>query len=50
MLSTQDAFRKFRSRLELNRKEQKDASRRQKEVRQVMDAAFEIEHDFLTGS
>ena len=50
MLSTQDAFRKFRSRLELNRKEQEDASRRQKEVREVMDAAFEIEHDFLTGS
>ena len=50
MLSTQDAFRKFRSRLELNRKEQEDASRRQKEVREVMDAAFEIEHEFLTGS
>ena len=50
MLSTQDAFRKFRSRLELNTKEQEDASRRQKEIREVMDAAFEIEHDFLTGS
>jgi hypothetical protein len=50
MLSTQDAFRKFRSRLELNTKEQADASRRQKEIREVMDAAFEIDHDFLTGS
>ena len=50
MLSTQDAFRKFRSRLELNTKEQDDASRRQKEVREVMDDAFEIDHDFLTGS
>lgn len=50
MLSTQDAFRKFRSKLELNTKEQEDASRRQKEIREVMDAAFEIDHDFLTGS
>src|SRR5882672_2331119 len=50
MLSTQDAFRKFRSKLELNTKEQEDASRRQKEIREVMDDAFEIEHDFLTGS
>ena len=50
MLSTQDAFRKFRSKLELNTKEQEDASRRQKEVRGVMDDAFEIDHDFLTGS
>ena len=50
MLSTQDAFRKFRSNLELNTKEQEDASRRQKEIREVMDATFEIDHDFLTGS
>src|SRR5262249_13405171 len=50
MISTQDAFRKFRSRLELNQKEQDDASRRQKEVRDVMDEAFEVDDDFLTGS
>ena len=50
MLSTQDAFRKFRSNLELKTKEQEDASRRQKEIREVMDDAFEIDHDFLTGS
>src|SRR5207247_9358900 len=50
MISTQDAFRKFRSRLELNQKEQDDASRRQKEVRTVMDGAFDIDDDFLTGS
>ncbi|WP_291983227.1 CBASS oligonucleotide cyclase [Luteitalea sp.] len=50
MISTQDAFRKFRSRLELNQKEQDDASRRQKEIREVMDDAFDIDHDFLTGS
>lgn len=50
MISTQDAFRKFRSRLELNQKEQDDASRRQKEIRAVMDDAFDIDDDFLTGS
>ena len=50
MISTQDAFRKFRSRLELNQKEQHDASRRQKEVREVMNGAFDIDDDFLTGS
>lgn len=50
MISTQDAFRKFRSRLELNQKEQDDASRRQKEIRGVMDDAFDIDDDFLTGS
>lgn len=50
MISTQDAFRKFRSRLELNQKEQDDASRRQKEIREAMDGAFDIDNDFLTGS
>lgn len=50
MLATQDAFREFRSRLELQPKEQEDASRRQKEIREVMDAAFKIDRDFLTGS
>ena len=50
MISTHEAFKKFRSRLELNDKEQRDASRRQKEVRAVMDRAFAVEHDFLTGS
>ena len=50
MISTHDAFKKFRSRLELNTQEQADASRRQKEIRAIMDQAFSIEHDFLTGS
>ncbi len=31
-------------------KEQKDASRRQKEIRSVIDSAFAIDRDFLTGS
>lgn len=50
MISVQDAFKKFRSRLELTQGEQNDASRRQKEIRGVMDKAFDVEHDFLTGS
>lgn len=50
MLSTYDGFKKFRSRLELKPKEEDDASRRQKEIREVMDAGFEIDRDFLTGS
>jgi predicted nucleotidyltransferase len=50
MLGTEDAFGKFRSRLELNDKEQKDASERQREIREHMDEEFDIDHDFLTGS
>src|SRR5947209_4490272 len=50
MISTHDAFKKFRSRLELNPQEQKDAATRQQEIRAIMDQAFSIEHDFLTGS
>ena len=50
MLTTEEAFRKFRSRLELNDQEQQNASRRQKEVRGHMDEAFQVDHDFLTGS
>lgn len=50
MLTTEEAFAKFRSRLELNQKEQDNASRRQKEIRAHMNESFDIEHDFLTGS
>ncbi len=50
MISVKDAFKKFRSRLELHEGEQQDASRRQKEIRSHMDSKFHIEHDFLTGS
>lgn len=50
MISVQDAFKKFRSRLELTPKEQADASRRQNEIREVMNESFAIEDDFLTGS
>jgi len=50
MISVQDAFKKFRSRLELTDGEQEDASRRQQEIRAHMDESFHISSDFLTGS
>lgn len=50
MLTPNDAFRKFRSNLELTQKEQDDASSRQKEIRALMDESFKIADDFLTGS
>ena len=50
MLTTDEAFAKFPSRLELNQKEQDNASNRQQEIRAHMNESFDIEHDFLTGS
>ena len=50
MISVQEAFKKFRSRLELTESEQQDASRRQKEIRAQMDESFHVAQDFLTGS
>lgn len=50
MISVQEAFKKFRSRLELNALEQNDASRRQQDIRRVMKNAFTVDRDFLTGS
>jgi predicted nucleotidyltransferase len=50
MLTVDEAFRKFKSRLELNDREQKNASARQKEVREYLDTKFEIANSFLTGS
>jgi predicted nucleotidyltransferase len=50
MISLDDAFRKFKSRLELNDREQKNASQRQNEVRDYLDTKFAIDRSFLTGS
>lgn len=50
MLTVTEAFKKFRSRLELTQREQGDASRRQQEIREVMNRSFKIADDFLTGS
>jgi hypothetical protein len=49
-LSVDDAFRKFKSRLELNSKEQEDARKRHNEVRDFIRSRFAIDRDFLTGS
>jgi Second Messenger Oligonucleotide or Dinucleotide Synthetase domain len=50
MISIDEAFKKFKSRLELTDREKEDASRRQQDIRAYLDSKFHIEHDFLTGS
>jgi predicted nucleotidyltransferase len=50
MLTVEEAFRKFKSRLELNEREQKNASQRHTEVREYLETKFAIERSFLTGS
>lgn len=50
MLTVDEAFRKFKSRLELNEREQKNAIERHTEVREYIRTKFAIERDFLTGS
>jgi predicted nucleotidyltransferase len=50
MLTIDEAFRKFKSRLELNDKEQKNASQRHTEVRDHIEIKFGISRSFLTGS
>jgi hypothetical protein len=50
MLNIEEAFRKFRSRLELNTKEQENVTSRHNEMREVLRDAFDVENDFLTGS
>lgn len=50
MISIQDAFLKFKSRLELSQNEQDDASRRQTRIREILREAFDLDRDILTGS
>lgn len=50
MISIQDAFAKFKSRLELNDREQDDVSRRHQELREYLRGEFKSKDDFLTGS
>jgi hypothetical protein len=50
MISISDAFLKFKSRLEITEREQADASRRQKRIRELLHQEFDIERDVLTGS
>ena len=50
MLTTTQAFEKFRRRLELSDTEQRDAAKRHKEVRECIRGEFDIKRDFLSGS
>jgi predicted nucleotidyltransferase len=50
MITLDEAFRKFKSRLELNDREQKNASQRHTEVREYLETKFAVERSFLTGS
>lgn len=50
MLTVNDAFRKFKSRLELTDREQTNASQRHTEVRGYFATKFAVDRDFLTGS
>lgn len=50
MLTTLQAFDKFRQKLELSDTEQNDASRRHTDVRECIRAGFDIKTDFLSGS
>jgi len=50
MLSTTEAFEKFRKRLELSETERKDAARRHSDVRDCIRGGFDVKTDFLSGS
>lgn len=50
MLTTTQAFDKFRRRLELSETEEKDAAKRQKDVRECIRECFDLTRDFLSGS
>ena len=50
MITLDEAFQKFRSRLELNGREQANASARHLEVRGFLATKLKIDRDFLTGS
>ncbi len=50
MLNTDEAFDKFRRRLELSEVERRDAARRHAEVRECIRGGFDVKTDFLSGS
>ena len=50
MITIDQAFEKFRQRLEISATEQKDAIRRHNDMRSCIRGLFDIERDFLTGS
>ncbi len=50
MLTTAQAFDKFRKRLELSDTERKDAAKRQADLRECIRNGFDVKMDFLSGS
>jgi hypothetical protein len=50
MITLDEAFHKFKSRLELNDREQTNASQRRTEVREYLETKFAVARSFLTGS
>lgn len=50
MLTVDEAFKKFKSRLEITETEQKAASRRQQAIRAQLGGPLDIVSDFLTGA
>ncbi len=50
MLTVDEAFKKFKGRLEISTNEQQAASRRQRKLREQLDDGLNIAHDFLTGA
>lgn len=50
MITPNDALLKFRGRLETTDREDSSASSRQRRIRSELDAALDIEKDFLTGA
>ena len=50
MITTEEAFEKFRQRLELSETERRDTIKRHTEVREVIRADFVVDRDILTGS
>ena len=50
MITVNEAFRIFRTRRETTDTEDATASRRQRRLREQLDAALDIDEDFLTGS
>lgn len=50
MITTEEAFEKFRQRLELSETERQNTIKRHNEVRDVIRADFSVDRDLLTGS
>ena len=50
MISVAEAFKKFKSNLELNKSERDNASKRQSEVRDLLSKELNVDNSFLTGS